>query len=215
MSFRTVPTSLRGKLWSLYREVRLDCTEPDSAPAVRRRLLMRFRDRLATIPGAEENLLASGLEADIRKMLKADPDEDPIDDPCSLLLWPERMRGMVETIDRGHVFVPARGEFVELSPTTITRVEVREAGEFLITKGKQSIQVGRNLKKLARAWVNPGVPDYVRYCRALIAGATTAKWLKERFDADEERRDKLLVPVDVRRELRAMMEKKVAELGGL
>ena len=215
MSVRKAPTTLRGKLWSLYREVRIDCDEPNKAPAVRRRLMILFRRKLGAIDGAEDHLLAVGLEADIRDMLKKEHDDDPIDDPLQLMLWPDRMRALVEDINRAHVFVPSRGEFVELTATSISKQEVHDAGVYLINKGQESIQVGGKLKRLATIWVDPGVIDYVRYCKALIDASTSADDLKARFDGDEDRRDKLKVPVAIRIELRASVEKRIEELGGL
>src|SRR5580693_1869209 len=116
MSRRKAPTSLQGQLRSLFREVRLGCDEPNKAPSVRRRVLLRYRSRLKGINGAEDHLLAKGLEAEIRAMLKDEHDADPAD-PTPLLLWPDPVRKLVTDINRAHVFVPGRGEFVDLTPT--------------------------------------------------------------------------------------------------
>jgi hypothetical protein len=211
MAMRKAPTSLQGKLWSLYREARITCDEPNKAPSVRRKLLISHRGQIAAIAGAEQHLLAVGLEADIRKMLKTEHDDDPAD-RSQLLLWPDRMRSIIVDIDRAHVFVPSRGEFVDLVPTRISRPEVKAAGEYLITKGRASISVGQKLKRLALVWEEPGSAEYVAYCRLFIEKAFDADDLEQRWEAEEELRDKLKVPVSDRLALRELLNNKLAEL---
>jgi hypothetical protein len=157
-------------------------------------------------------LLALGLDADIRSMLKTGQEDDKAD-PAQLLLWPERVRKTVADIDRAHVFVPSRGEYADLAATRITKTEVEEAGEYLITKGKESITVGEKLKRLAVIWVDPSAREYVFYCKHVIETAVDGEELYQHWESENELRDTLRVSVDDRRALRALLNAKLAELG--
>jgi hypothetical protein len=152
--------------------------------------LLKHRERLRAIVGAEEHLLAQGLEADIRMMLKVEHDDDPGDfGDLQLLLWPAAVRSIVVDIDRAHVFVPTRGEFVDLAATRISSSEVAAAGDYLVRKGKESIEVGKKLRLLSARWIEPGPQEYVAYCRAWIAAGDDAEALAARFESEAGMRD--------------------------
>jgi hypothetical protein len=210
MAAKHPPTTMRAKLWALYNEVRIKCDEPGKAPAIRIKLLMRHREKLAAIDGAIDSLLADGLEADIRRMLKAGDDSDPAQHSF-ILLWHPRNQKLVTDIDRDHVFVPSRGEFVHLTPIDIDKDQVNEAGEYLITKGAESIRVGRKLTRLARTWVDPRASDYYAYCQDWIETATEAEGLQTRWDNEHKWREQLGVSVKQRLALKELLDAKLKD----
>jgi len=211
---RHAPTSLRGRLWSLYNEARIECDDPNSAPDIRKKVLRTYRGKLDGIAGAADHLLAVGIQEDVRQMLKHDPNHHD-GDPAQysfILLWPGRLQSIVQDIGREHVFVPSRGEFVELIPTEISRTETIEAGVYLVGKGRECITVGNKLKRLGRIWIDPRAQEYIAYCTHWIENATEADGLDDRWEGDADIREKLRVSVKDRIKLRELLDAKIAEL---
>jgi hypothetical protein len=150
MSARKKAAPLIEKLRALITEARVACTSPNSAPAVSHTMLSKpFLKRIARLRGVRMHLIASGINNEVRRYLKGTDEDDGVDFD-QLKLWPENLRDEVKAIDRSRVFVPSRGEFVELVPSAIDAKETREAGEYLVAKGEDCIRVGNALKRLAR-----------------------------------------------------------------
>jgi len=109
-----------------------------------------FLKRIAHARGLRMHLVASGLSVEIRRYLKNDNDDGNGVTISQLDLWPARLRPIITEIDRARVFVPSRGEFVPLAPDEITSKEAKEAGDYLVAKGKDCIRVGKQLITLSR-----------------------------------------------------------------
>jgi hypothetical protein len=79
------------------------------------------------------HLLAQGVSHGVRSLLKEGEDDDSGKVTSDqLALWPRgHHRTLVENIGRRRVYVPSRGEFLELEPTQISPIEAKEAGKFL------------------------------------------------------------------------------------
>lgn len=112
-------------------------------------LTKRFLKKIVHVRGLRMHLFAYGLSQEIRRYLKNRNDDDDGSTIDQLDLWPMNLRSIIGDIDRARVFVPSRGEFIELIPSAINAKETREAGEYLIIKGQDTIRVGRRLVSLA------------------------------------------------------------------
>jgi hypothetical protein len=144
-------TMLGDTLRSLINEARLACEHPNSSPAVSQLMMTKpFLKKIMRKRGVWLHLLTSGLNSEIRRFLKGndeDGDEATVD---QLDLWPAHLRVTVEDIGRARVYVPTRGEYVPLDPTAITIDETKEAGDFLIAKGQNTLRIGTQLVELAK-----------------------------------------------------------------
>jgi hypothetical protein len=138
------PGTIIHRLHALISEARKATARPNSQPAISSIMLGRpsFVRKIGRTRGLRMHLVAIGLASEVRRFLKIDSDEGDE-------LWPARLRKAVEDIGEARVFVPSRGEFVLLAPMTITRVEVKEAGNYLIDKGNDCINRGNSLLNLA------------------------------------------------------------------
>lgn len=93
-------------------------------------------------------LFSNGLAQEVRRFLKFDADDGDKMTSDQLDLWPRHLRGSVNDIGMARVFVPSRNEFVLLTPTTIGKADVGEAGHYLIAKGRDCIRRGKSLISL-------------------------------------------------------------------
>jgi hypothetical protein len=137
-------------LRAIINEARLVCEHPNSTAAIAQMMLTKPFLRRLVREGCRMQLLAAGLNVEIRRYLKGsdDPDEDDAT-ARQLEFWPKRHRTIVEDIDRARVYVPSRREFVPLEPSALTPDEAKEAGEYLIAKGENCTRIGRRLVALA------------------------------------------------------------------
>lgn len=146
---------MSDRMLSMFREVveraRELCPTPDSAPAVQHTLMEHFLDRLTMQP-LHGYVLVNGANPLIRKVFKAIYDGQGAEARQRQLAdWPTtEMRNLVAKINNAAIFVPSRGEFVELVPDALTADETREAGQYLIGQGQDTIQRGRLLLRLAK-----------------------------------------------------------------
>jgi len=155
MSMRKPLKSAVQRIRSLIHEARNECSEPNSQPAITRRIITfkRFLGEIETDRGMLMHLLARGLEQEVRFVLKKTNDESD-HHGCTdqqIEMWPETLRQLVKDINRARVFVPSLGEFIELEPEALTRDQINEAGAYLIGKGHDCIRVGNALVTLSRA----------------------------------------------------------------
>ncbi len=138
------------QLREMINQARLKCSAPNSVPAISHVMLGRpFQRKLARIRGLRTHLLSLALATEIRRYLKNDTDEGDGVTRDQLEFWPATLRPLIKEIDRARVFVPSRGEFVMLDPTAISASEVKEAGDYLISKGEDCIRIGGALNRLA------------------------------------------------------------------
>jgi hypothetical protein len=152
MSERKPRSTLLDTLRALINEARIALETPNSCPAIKHKMLSApFQRKLAKKRGLRLHLLAKGLEAEIRTFLKHDDDEEEEEEtnPRQLEMWKEQYRTIIKDIGRARVFVPSRGEFVDLVPKAISPAEADEAGDYLVNKGQDCIRIGKQLKRLA------------------------------------------------------------------
>ena len=146
---------MSDRLFATFRDVveqaRSACRSPDSAPAVQHEMMERFLDRL-TSPPLHAFVLTNGINPLLRRVFKAMlAGDDREARQLQLGQWPTaEMRALVARIDHGAVFVPSRGEFVELVPDAMTAAETREAGTYLVHQGEDTIRRGKLLIRLAK-----------------------------------------------------------------
>lgn len=118
-----------------------------SVPMVSHGVLRRVDDITA-----DRNLLLGfltpGVDYVVRSCLHR-----PSDLPSAeqLELWPEALREHVQRIGHRAVMVPSRGKMVAILPGAISVAELREAGGFLMQKGRETIDRGRACMRLADA----------------------------------------------------------------
>lgn len=145
---------MNSKLHELITRARLRSGKPNSAPAVVSTLLTGdLRDELALNAEAYKAVLTAGLNQVVRAALKNIQGENATETAKlrieQLDLWPEDCRALIKLINQEGVYVPSRGDFVELVPDALTKKETTEAGQYLISKGRQCIQRGELLLRLA------------------------------------------------------------------
>ena len=160
MADRKPPTTQIDALRAIINDARLACDHPNSTPAVTQLMLTKpFLRRLAKAH-CQLHLLAIGLNHEIRLCLKQGDDAGEESATARQLeFWPERHRAIVADIDRAAVYVPSRREFVPLQPDALTPEQVREAGEYLITKGQHCVRIGTRLLTLAEmGWIVASPP---------------------------------------------------------
>lgn len=110
-------------------------------------------DALKSDDDVLKHLVSRGLNQEIRAFLsRFYSNGETADDNRShqLSMWTdERAKKCVEQIDRERIWVPSRGDFVELVPDALSMEEMREAGEYLIQHGADCVRRGRLLLRLA------------------------------------------------------------------
>jgi hypothetical protein len=121
-------------------------SQRDSAPAIVHRLLQKTRwlynhhfDALQLVTGA-------GFNQMVRAALKK-PD-GPITEP-QLDLWPDEVREHLRAGGHAALYVPSRGRFVPLVPGMISKAELGEAADYLITHGYDVVRRGQAYKRAA------------------------------------------------------------------
>ncbi|WP_424138630.1 hypothetical protein [Roseomonas chloroacetimidivorans] len=136
----------------LVQLARADAVSPDNAPAVVNALLTVRREEAFADEELMTLVLSKGWNQLVREVLSRHFRDDDTAPPraAQLALWPEEQRSTVEQIDRERVFVPSRGDFVELVPDALTAAELREAGEYLLVHGRDTIRRGEALIRLAQ-----------------------------------------------------------------
>src|SRR5260370_36217636 len=96
-------------LRAIISEARLACEHPNSSPDIAQVMLTRPFLRKLVKHGCRMQLLAAGINAEIRRYLKDDDDGEVEVTADQLEFWPERHRAMVRDIDRRRIFVPSCG----------------------------------------------------------------------------------------------------------
>jgi len=146
-------STMMETLDGIIKQARGQCGNPNSVPALQHEILAdkSLRQRMHRTRGLRVYLLAVGLANAIRAFLKKRADDDAEGaSKDQLELWPKKLRDLVGEIDCARVFVPSREQFVELDPASITPAECKEAGSYLITKGRDCINRGNKLLRLAK-----------------------------------------------------------------
>jgi len=105
MSDRKQRATQTEALRAIINEARLVCEHPNSTAAIAQLMLTKPFLRRLVKEGYRMQLLAAGLNVEIRRHLK-DPDEDDAT-ARQLEFWPKRHRTIVEDIDRARVYVPS------------------------------------------------------------------------------------------------------------
>ena len=150
MSDRKQRATQTEALRAIINEARLVCEHPNSTAAIAQLMLTKPFLRRLVKEGCRMQLLAAGLNVEIRRYLKGSDDENEDDATAHQLdLWPERHRKMVGIIGRTRVYVPSANEFIPLEPNLLTPEQAKEAGEYLIAKGENCTRIGRRLVALA------------------------------------------------------------------
>lgn len=141
----------RNRLRSMIQEARLASGRPDNAPAVVQATLRLYRDAIREDSNLLDALIADALNPIIRALLKSQRGYEAASESLTkqLDMWAEEARSLVEQIGREAVFVPSRGEFVQLVPDAMTAPEMQEAGQYLIGHGDDCIRRGKSLIRLA------------------------------------------------------------------
>ena len=113
-----------------------------------------FTREIAEDGDAVKELALDGLSTFVRSIIKGykhDADVGGSTRARQLEMFDERLHPLVIEIDREAVFVPSRDEYVELTPDAMTPREMREAGTYLVAKGRDCISRGETLMRLADA----------------------------------------------------------------
>jgi hypothetical protein len=118
-----------------------------SAPIIVHHLLRRT-DEFVPNRALLMQVLAPGWDKLVRAALHR-----PTDLPSGeqLEMWPEALREHVQRIGHRAVMVPSRGKMLALIPGEISAAEVREAGQFLLQKARETADRGRACLRLADA----------------------------------------------------------------
>lgn len=146
------------RLRILIGDAQNSCGAPNNAKEIVKE--MRFGKTFKNIerdPDIKINLLCAGLNHEVREFLKdgnvpLDEDDDGTSgiETEQLELWPSPLRPLLLAISRSRVYVPSRGEHVELDPKKITRKETAEAGKYLIRLAGETRREGKFLLNLSK-----------------------------------------------------------------
>lgn len=141
----------------LIREAQKACGVPRNARLVVAQMLFGKIWKKATAnDDIHRHVMREGFDQLTRKFLKQvqEDDADTSDDDITveqLDLWPdEAKRQLVKNIERVRVYVPSRGEYVDLRPDRISRPETIEAGGHLISHGADCTRRGKLLVELGK-----------------------------------------------------------------
>jgi hypothetical protein len=111
-------------------------------------LLRRTDSLMADHRAPMLTVLGAGWDHFVRAALHRPHDFPTVE---QLEMWPESLREHVSRVGNRAVMVPSRGRMVVLAPGMISTVEVREAADYLIKKGHETVDRGRALHRLAEA----------------------------------------------------------------
>lgn len=147
-------TEVTRRMRDLIRGAREEVNR-DNAPAIANAILSGMWTTVASDEDLLRHLVSRGLNQEIRMFLSRHRGDEEAEEPRDarvqqLSLWSdERAKDCIKQINRERVWVPSRGDFVELVPDALSNDELREAGEYLIQHGADCVRRGRLLVRLA------------------------------------------------------------------
>lgn len=148
--------TMMDRVRSFIHKARLGSPHPNSSSDVLHMIMgPKFQKLVKDDKDVARYIVARGWEGEIRAYLKGIPNGETEEEGMSKAqadFWPDTLRQIVIDINRARVYVPSRMEYVPLMPETISRIEVKEAGEYLIRKGEECLRVGNRLIQLHETW---------------------------------------------------------------
>lgn len=143
------------KIRALITEARLECSNPNSSPALRQTLMQKkFRNKILEDELIAVQVIGRGMEAFVREYLKHEENGDA-PEPASaeqLSLWPKTLRTLVEDVNCARLYVPSEATFIPLDPDNMTPAYLEEAALHLRKKGEEVLRRSEACLRLAKAW---------------------------------------------------------------
>ena len=144
--------SVANRVYELFERARTIVERPNHAPSIAAVMVGTMLADITADSELHEWLLLNGVLPFVERAFKRRKGAHGarILSPEQLAFeWPEKLRPIVEALDRDHVFVPSVGEFVPVLPQEISVPQLREAAEFLRGHAKDTLRVAGLLERLA------------------------------------------------------------------